>query len=144
MDYLSRIYTKALATLGKQILPNGHQNGPCSKSTTDDSMDLGAFFYHLSFYFSFIDLFIDRVAFPISDINTSSIRRARDTLSNLVMADIIDEDPTSEKSFRNSLCKQIVNGCSCLRVNLISIDHLMERFNNSLAKDSQPSMSLVD
>ena len=146
MDFSSRAYAKALATLAKQVHKdhNAISCFTCSKSSDDNSMDIG-----MSFSFSPVFLFfltflcadkpasstskIDASLAPISQPEFDTIRRARDTISNTVMVDLINEDAdSSETSYRNSLRRQILDGCASLRVNLISIDRLMECFNKSI------------
>ena len=78
----------------------------------------------------------DKSIKPLSKDDFGVIRHARDAISNETILDIIAEDPSSEVSYRNSLRRQILDGCASLRVNLISIDHLMEYFNKSLAQAS--------
>ena len=76
---------------------------------------------------------IDASLAPMSQPEFDTIRRARDTISNTVIVDLINEDAdSSETSYRNSLRHQILDGCASLRVNLISIDRLMECFNKSI------------
>src|SRR5271169_2561691 len=143
MDYSSRAYIKALVTLGKQVHGSDHSLTSCPK-VSDDNMDLGMLSCSPLFLFQSTNLFTDKAVVPISSVDIGAIRRARDTISNDVIVDIINEDSQSEISYRNSLRRQIVDGCSRLRVTLISIDKLMEHFNKSLEKDSASSISQVD
>lgn len=87
----------------------------------------------MSNIFSFI---LDNPVSPLSLTDSHSVKRARDTLSNDVIIEIIDENTDAEVSFRNSLRYQIVDSCSRLRATLITIDQLMDHFNNSIAKTS--------
>ena len=76
---------------------------------------------------------IDASLAPMSQPEFDTIRHACDTISNTVILDLINEDAdSSETSYRNSLHHQILDGCTSLRVNLISINRLMECFNKSI------------
>ena len=97
----------------------------CSKSFNDDSMDIGMSFLFLLFFFLSNFLFADKPAYSTSKIDASlapisqpefdTIRCAHDTISNTVILDLINEDATSsETSYRNSLCCQILDSCASL------------------------------
>lgn len=152
MDYASSVYAKALATLAKQVHKD-HDSVPCPKSSTDDAMDIGMYQFpplnQLSLFnnpFLFVLdkpvtplLTTDASIKPLSSVDFGIIRRARNTVSNSVIVDLAEEDPSSEDAYRNSLRRQILDGCASLRVNLIAIDHLMEYFNKSVAESSKSS-----
>jgi hypothetical protein len=139
MDYSSRVYIKALATLGKQVHANDHQLLTCSKlSSNKDSMDLGKLIYFFSFYL-WLNIFKDNPIASVSKTDIETIKRARDTITNDVIIDITDENPGSDQLFRNSLRHQIVEDCTRLRINLLSIDHLMDLFNKSISKGPSTS-----
>lgn len=134
MDYSSRVYSKAIATLAKQV---HHDFKPCIKSSDDDTMDVGkCFIFNLSYSFLLNNSFSDKPTAPVLNIDQGVLRRARSTMSDSVILDILDEDSDAEATLRNSLRRQIIESCSTLRVCLIGIDSFIDLFNKSLAKDS--------
>lgn len=146
MDLSSRAYLKAISTLRKQVHGSDeHHLASCTKSSNDD-MHLGMFslFRHFLALFYFDWILSDKTITRISEDDSNTVIRARSVVSNPVIVDIVDEDPQSEISYRNSLRRQIVDGCSQLRVSLNSIDHLMELFNKSFSINSAASSSKID
>ena len=145
MDFSSRVYAKALATLAKQV-PQDHNTVSCfacSKSSDDHSMDVSMYFLFLLFFILSNSCFgdkpasstlkIDAYLAPMSQPKFDTICCACDTISNTVILDLINKDAaSSETSYRNSLHRQILDDCASLQVNLISIDCLMECFNQSI------------
>ena len=65
---------------------------------------------------------------------------SRDVLSDVIMSEIIDEDPKAQESFSDSLRHQIVITCQRLRVYLHLADRLMDLFNQSIASSSKPAV----
>ncbi|KAF8815545.1 hypothetical protein BYT27DRAFT_7249071 [Phlegmacium glaucopus] len=116
MDYSSCVYMKALDTLAKQVHNDNHSMVNC-KNSEDDFMIL------------------DKPVVPISSLDKATITHTHDMVSNLVMVEIIEEGNHSEIVFQNSLCRQIVSGCFKLRVDLSSLNNLMDLFNKSLVKN---------
>ena len=91
----------------------------------DNSMNIGMSFLFLLFFFLSNFLFADKPASSTSKIDASlapmsqpefdTICRACDTISNTVILDLINEDAaSSETSYRNSLRRQILDGCASL------------------------------
>ena len=127
MDFSSRVYAKALATLTKQVHKdhNAVSCFACSKSSDDNSMDVSMSFLFLLFFFLSNFLFANKPASSTSKIDASlapmsqpefdPICCAHDTISNTIILDLINEDATSsETSYRNSLCCQILDSCASL------------------------------
>jgi hypothetical protein len=139
MDYSSRVYAKAISTLSKQI----HSDNPPVKLDGTVAANIskvsGAFYYlllSLLFLIPFSFGFSDKTNVIVSKFDQDNIQRARNTVSNEVIVEIVNEEPSFDISFQNSIRQQIIDNCARLRVSLLSIDHLMDQFNRSTAKST--------
>jgi hypothetical protein len=141
MDTSSVAYQRAVSVLLKQ----NHTCGPphflksCDIPTSTEllkaPMDIGMLL-HLSFLLCPDELlrlsFLAPFGEAISKANRSSVKRARDVISDVVMAELIDEDVKAQESFIDSVRHQIVVHCQRLRVHLTLIDRLMGIYNQSV------------
>jgi hypothetical protein len=71
----------------------------------------------------------------IGSVDSDIIKRVRDVLTDITMAEILDEDPQGPNAYRQAVVQQIVAICIRLRVSLIVVDKLMA-IANTLAKES--------
>jgi hypothetical protein len=141
MDTSSVAYQRAISVLLKQT----HTCGPshflksCDIPTNTEllnaPMDISMLLY--SSFLLYPDMLL-RLSFlapfgeGISKVNRSSVKRARDVISDAVMSELIDEDVKAQESFIDSVRHQIVVHCQRLRVHLTLIDRLMGIYNQSV------------
>jgi hypothetical protein len=129
MDTSSSAYYKAVSVLSKQV----HAPNSCVDAGSPipplQRMNIGNVFS--SSFISFLFFGLDDPKEAVSAVDRDSIKRARDVLSDVIMSEIIDEDPKAQESFNDSVRHQIVITCQRLRVYLHLVDRLMDLYNQS-------------
>ncbi|KAF8816870.1 hypothetical protein BYT27DRAFT_7247755 [Phlegmacium glaucopus] len=65
------------------------------------------------------------------------IERARNIVTDSIMAEIGHEDPQGHIEFEHAVRHQIVSFCQRIRASLLVVDHLMVIYNTSVAKHPQ-------
>lgn len=152
MDTSSVAYQRAVSVLLKQNHTCGspHFLKSCDIPTSTEllkaPMDIGMLL-HLSFLLCPDELlhlsFLAPFGEAISKANRSSVKRARDVISDVVMAELIDEDVKAQESFIDSVRHQIVVHCQRLRVHLTLIDRLMGIYNQSVVPAKSKGKAVV-
>jgi hypothetical protein len=136
MDISSSAYYKAVSVLSKQV----HARTICLEAGSPVLPLMGARYSIFSSLACLASVLDDPISSAISAIDHDSVKRARDVLSDVIMSEIIDEDPKAQESFSDSLRHQIVITCQRLRVYLHLTDRLMDLFNQSIASTSKPAV----
>jgi hypothetical protein len=137
LDITSSAFQKAVAYVAKQQTPSASVSRSHKKVKLDHlpaSHDQGMFFY-LIFIPSFDSFLLDLSRGIIGNFDRDAVKRAQDLIADVVISELVAEDPSSQDAFQNSLRHQVVLACQSLRVSLIIIDKLMSMYNNSISSD---------
>lgn len=85
----------------------------------------------LNFLFTLVPL--DSLAKFLNPADLDMVLRARNTITDSVMAEIAQENPDGRTEFENSVRYHIVSFSQRINVCLLVLDKLMEIFNSSRA-----------
>lgn len=77
--------------------------------------------------------FIVGLAKYLNKMDLDNVERARDVITNSVMAEITQEHPFGQTEFENAVRYQIISFSQRINVCLVVLDKLMETFNSSRA-----------
>ena len=129
MDLSSSAYQKATALLRKVAdevnISTGAVLLPADFSNYSP-------FYYLSICLISLFIFPDRLLETFNDTERKSVMRAKEVLTNQIMAEVQFEDPKAQDSFETVVRHQVVMVCQNLRVSLCLLDHLMCLYNDAV------------
>jgi hypothetical protein len=140
MSFNSPLFLKAVSIIAKQqssssaattsstdILIASGGKGKKKKTT----QDVGTSFLTFSFGLHFSYIYLDSLAAFLNPTDFNMIVRARDTITDSIMAEIAQENPDSRNEFENAVRHHIVSFSQRIKVCLVVMDKLMEVFNAS-------------
>ena len=125
MLFTSPLFIKAVSTIAKQ-----QSQGPISLPKEKKQVSPGMFILLKHIHSSWL-YFLDPLSTFLKGSEISLVTRARDVVSNSVMAELAKDDPQGLSEYRDAVRHEVVSVFQRLRILSAVLDSLMEAYTAS-------------
>jgi hypothetical protein len=92
--------------------------------------------YYLLSFIAYLGTSLDHLAKFLNPADFNMVLRARDVITDSVMAEITQENPDGRTEFENAVRFHVISFAQRISVCLLVLDKLMEVFNSSRASSN--------